>query len=144
MDIRQKISILFWIVVTAVVISGCSNDDKDEPAIYDPAGAIEGTYIGIADVTNGKSLEIFENATFVIRKESTGGVRYDIVREDGKRLLSNIYTTVGYSKDSSGYILAAIDEEGTISNSGQLYYSGKCSVNGVKGYNFTFKGYKQK
>ena len=80
----------------------------------------------------------------VIRKETTGGVRYDIIREDGKKLLTNVYTTVGYYDDRTEYVLAAIDEEGTVSKSGRLDYTGKCSVNGVKGYTFTFFGYKEK
>lgn len=143
MDIKQKLLTLFMAIIAMMVIPSCGGDDDDEPTVYDPAGAVEGTYIGTLDVTKGSSSYNYDNASFIIRKETTGMVYYDIVREDGKKMLSNIPTTVGYSEDKSVYVLAAIDEEGTVSKSGRLYYTGKCSVNGVKGYNFTFTGYKE-
>ena len=51
---------------------------------------------------------------------------------------------VGYSQDKSEYVLAAINENGTITKSGNISYTGTCSVNGEKGYTFTFIGYKEK
>lgn len=144
MDNKQKFLTLFMAIIAMMVMPSCGGDDDDEPTVYDPAGAVEGTYIGTLDVTNGSSSYNYDDASFIIRKETTGMVYYDIVREDGKKMLSNIPTTVGYSEDKAVYVLAAIDEEGTVSKSGRLYYTGKCSVNGVKGYNFTFTGYKEK
>lgn len=140
----MKKTIFMLFTALLFLASACGSDDKDEPTVYDPAAEIAGTYIGETGVTNGKSSYSYKNSKFVIRKETSGGVRYDIIREDGKKLLTNVYTTVGYYDDRSEYVLAAIDEEGTVSQSGRLYYTGKCSVNGVKGYTFTFSGYKEK
>lgn len=144
MEIRQKIITLVMALIAIITIPSCGSDNDDEPSVYDPAGEIEGTYIGTLDVTNGSNSYHLENASFIIRKESTGSIYYDIIREDGKKLLNNIYATVGYSKDNNGYVLAAVGEDGTISKSGHLHYTGKCSVNGVKGYDFTFNGNKKK
>ncbi len=140
----MKKTIFMLFTALLFLASACGSDDKDEPTAYDPAAEIAGTYNSETGVTNGKSSYSYKNSKFVIRKETSGGVRYDIIREDGKKLLTNVYTTVGYYDDRSEYVLAAIDEEGTVSQSGRLYYTGKCSVNGVKGYTFTFSGYKEK
>lgn len=144
MDIKRKLLTLFMAIIAIMIMPSCGGDDNDEPYVYDPAGEIAGTYIGKLSVTNGTTSYNYDNASFVIRKETSGSVYYDIVREDGKKMLSNIPTTVGYSKDKSEYVLAAINEDGIVSKSGILYYSGKCSVNGVDGYNFTFNGNKEK
>lgn len=140
---RNLITLLLTIVALTAFIS-CRDEDNNEPSVYDPAGEIEGSYLGILDVTDGTASYKFEDASFVIQKGSSGSVYYSIVLEDGKKIVSNIPATVGYAKDNSEYILAAINEEGTISKSGRLHYSGKCSVNGVAGYNFTFNGNKLK
>lgn len=83
-------------------------------------------------MTNGTSSYSYPESTFIIRKESTGGVRYDLIQNNGKELLTNIYTTVGYSQDKFEYVLAAINENGTITKSGNISYTGTCSVNGEK------------
>lgn len=140
----MKKTIFMLFTALLFLASACGSDDQNEPTVYDPAAEIAGTYIGETDVTNGIYYYSLKNSRFVIRKETTGSVTYDIIREDGKKLLTNIYTTVGYSDDKSKYILAAIDEDGTISKNGNLHYKGKCSVNGEKGYTFTFTGNKEK
>lgn len=144
MDIRKKLLTLFMAIMAVMIMPSCGGDDDDEPSVYDPAGEIAGTYVGNLSVTNGATSYNYDNASFIIRKETAGSVYYDIVREDGKKMLSNIPTTVGFSKDKSEYVLAAINEDGTVSKSGRLYYSGICSVNGVEGYKFTFNGNKKK
>lgn len=144
MDIKTKLFAFFMAIMAVVIMPSCGGNDDDEPSVYDPAGEIAGTYIGKLYVTNGSTSYNYDNASFIIRKETAGSVYYDIVREDGKKMLSNIPTTVGYSKDKTEYVLAAINEDGTVTRSGRLSYSGKCSVNGVEGYNFTFNGNKEK
>ena len=140
----MKQTILGLFAALILMTASCSNDEKDEPTTYDPATEIAGTYLGETKVTNDTSSYSYPESTFIIRKESTGGVRYDLIQNNGKELLTNIYTTVGYSQDKSEYVLAAINENGTITKSGNISYTGTCSVNGEKGYTFTFIGYKEK
>ena len=141
---NMKQTILGLFAALILMTASCSNDEKDEPTTYDPATEIAGTYLGETKVTNGTSSYSYPESTFIIRKESTGGVRYDLIQNNGKELLTNIYTTVGYSQDKSEYVLAAINENGTITKSGNISYTGTCSVNGEKGYTFSFIGYKEK
>lgn len=140
---NMKQTILGLFATLILMTASCSNDDNDEPTTYDPATEIAGTYLGETKVTNGTSSYSFQESIFIIRKESVGGVRYDLSQNNGKKLLTNIYTTVGYSQDKSEYVLAAINENGTISKNGNICYSGNCSVNGENGYTFTFTGYKK-
>ncbi len=144
MDIKRKLLTLFMALTAVMIMPSCGGDDNDEPSVYDPAGEIAGTYVGTLDLTNGSTSYKYDNASFIIRKDSPGSVYFDIVREDGKTMLYNQPTTVGYSENKTEYVLAAIDDGGTVTLSGRLYYAGKCSVNGVKGYKYTFNGYKEK
>lgn len=140
----MKQTILGLFTVLIFMTASCGSDEKDKLTTYDPAAEIAGTYFGETKVTNGTSSYSFQESTFIIRKESAGGVRYDLIQNNGKKLLTNIYTTVGYSQDKSEYVLAAINENGTIPKNGNIYYSGNCSVNGENGYTFTFTGYTEK
>ena len=139
----MKRTIFGLFTVLIFITASCSSDEKDELTTYDPAAEIAGTYLGETKVTNGTSSYLFQESTFIIRKESIGSVRYDLIQDNGKKLLTNIYTTVGYSQDKSEYVLAAINESGTISTNGNIHYTGNCSVNGEKGYTFTFIGCRQ-
>ena len=94
---NMKQTILGLFVALILMTASCSNDEKNEPTTYDPATEIAGTYLGETKVTNGTSSYSYPESTFIIRKESTGGVRYDLIQNNGKELLTNIYTTVGYS-----------------------------------------------
>ena len=91
---KQTIWGLFTILI--FITASCGSDEKDEPTTYDPAAEIAGTYFGETKVTNGISSYSFQESTFIIRKESIGSVRYDLIRNDGRKLLTNIYATVGY------------------------------------------------
>lgn len=142
MDIKEKFLTLLIAVMAFIILPSCGGDDNDEPSPSYPATEVAGTYVGTLNVTNGIKTYKLENVSFIIRSESSLMAYYDIVREDGKKLLSNIPTTVGYSEDKSGYILGAINEDGTVSKSGRLDYRGTCTVNGEEGYRFTFVGQK--
>ena len=74
---NMKQTILGLFAALILMTASCSNDEKDEPTTYDPATEIAGTYLGETKVTNGTSSYSYPESTFIIRKESTGGVRYD-------------------------------------------------------------------
>lgn len=141
---RKKLLSIIMAIITIITISSCgSNDDESEPSVYDPAGEMEGTYIGSVEITNGIVTYNLDNALFIIHKSTIGSIYFDIIREDGKVMLSEVYTTVGYLKDNTGgYNLASLTGSGTVTKDGHIKYSSSCTVSGVEGYNYTFEGYK--
>lgn len=146
MKFKISIYMITAMLFSAISIVSCGNDSNDEPSIYDPtdpAGEVEGTYVGTFIVENKLTSETYEDVSFVFRKESIGSLYYDIIRKDGKMIRPNASTTVWYYKDESIFKLGAIGENGTISRNGKIKYTGDCSVNGVAGYTFTFNGQRK-